>query len=225
MFLPDPIHLPLWQLVTRLGEAEILLPAALVAALTLVWRAHARPLVLWWMALLGSAALLTTLSKLAFMGWGLGWAEINFTGISGHAMFAAAIYPLLLGTLAAHAPRRVRQLAIGAGFALAAVVAYSRVVVGAHSYSEALAGALLGAGVSAVVLSVANLPRTLIGPLLPLAMGLWLSLMPVHASASYTHSAVTRLALALSGRDAPYTRADLLRARRLHAGGDKVSSI
>lgn len=148
-----PSSLPhFWPLLTRLGEAQILLPAALVAAFALQRRPEGRPLALWWLLLIATAALLTTASKVAFIGWGIGWPELNFTGISGHAMFAAAVYPLLLGTLASRLPPLARQLAIGAGCALALLVGLSRIKVGAHSGSEVLAGLLVGAVASALAL-------------------------------------------------------------------------
>jgi hypothetical protein len=41
------------------------------------------------------AATLVTATKMAFMGFGWGIASIDFTDMSGHAMLAAAIYPVL----------------------------------------------------------------------------------------------------------------------------------
>jgi membrane-associated phospholipid phosphatase len=165
-------------------------------------------------ALLSVAALVTTASKVAFIGWGIGWPELNFTGISGHAMFAAAVYPLLLGTLASHTPRAGRQLAMAAGCALALLVGVSRVVVGAHSVFEVLTGLMVGGTASAVALALVRLPHALIGPAIPAAVALWLALMPAHAPASRTHSVVTRLSLMLSGHKTPYTRSDMLRELR-----------
>src|SRR5882757_5482635 len=179
MFASTIGSLHFWHLLTRLGEAQIQLPAALLAALVMLRHPDARPLAVWWMALLGVAALVTTASKVAFIGWGIGWPELNFTGISGHAMFASAVYPLLLGTLASNAPSWGRHLAIVAGYALAILIAGSRVVVGAHSVSEVLAGLLVGGTVSVAALAWARLPRALIGPVIPAAVALWLTLMPV----------------------------------------------
>jgi membrane-associated phospholipid phosphatase len=207
----DPSLPHFWHLVTRLGEAQILLPAALLAAFALQRRPEGRPLVVWWFALLGAAVLLTTASKVAFIGWGIGWPELNFTGISGHAMFAAAVYPLLLGTLGSRMSPLGRRLAIGAGGALALLVGESRIVVGAHSSSEVLAGLLVGAATSATALYLARLPRARFGPVIPVAMALWLALMPAHAGLSRTHSMVTKLSLMLSGRSTPYTRGDMHR--------------
>jgi hypothetical protein len=121
-------------------------------------------------------------------------------------MFAAAVYPLLLGTLASRAPRWGRYLAIVAGGLLALLIGASRVVLGAHSVSEVLAGLLLGASVSAAAMALGHLPRAPIGPAIPVAVALWLAIMPVQAPASRTHSMVAGLSLILSGHKTPYTR-------------------
>jgi membrane-associated phospholipid phosphatase len=209
--------LPFWLFVTRLGEAQILLPAALLLSAWLARRVAGRPLVQWWLALLAAAAAITTATKLAFLGWGIGIAAIDFTGVSGHAMFAAAVYPLLTAALSApHAPGW-RRLAIGCGYALALLVAVSRVVVGAHSASEAVAGFALGGLASAAALWFGHPPAARTPLLLSMGLAAWLSLTPVHAPPSNTHGIVTRLALALSGRDQPYTRHDLLKRRAAYS--------
>jgi hypothetical protein len=169
----------------------------------------------WWMALLTAAVLVTTARKVASIGWGIGWAELKLIGISGDAMFAAAVYPLLLGTLAFSVPRRTgRLLAVAAGSTLPPFVGVSRVVVGAHSVSEVSAGLLVGGMASAVALALVRLPCALIGPAIPAVVGVWLVLMPAHAPSSQTHSMVTRLSLMLSRHKTPYRHSDMLRELR-----------
>jgi membrane-associated phospholipid phosphatase len=216
MIAPDALYaMPVWHFVTRLGEAEILLPAAVLTALALVARPETRRLALAWMLLVLGAATLTTASKVAFIGWGLGWAAINFTGVSGHAMFASAIYPVLLVVcLSGRTPGR-RRLALAAGCTLALVVAISRIAVGAHSLSEVIAGLLVGGSVSAVVLANFLAASLTIRPLVPVLLLLWVAVTPFQLHASQTHSLVTRLALAVSGHEAPHTRSELLRHLRL----------
>jgi membrane-associated phospholipid phosphatase len=133
-----------WPLLTRLGEMQLLVPAALIA----IWRMHrdadARPLAGWWLLSLAVATLITTATKVAFIGWGVGSAWLNFTGISGHAMFAGAIFPVLMGAFASHAKLWMQRSVIAVGFGLAALVGLSRTMVDAHSVSEIVAGLLLG---------------------------------------------------------------------------------
>ena len=208
-FAPSPVQ-SFWYLFTRLGEVQILLPAALLAMLMLSRRADTRPLATTWLGLLTLSALLTTASKIAFIGWGVGSAELDFTGISGHTMFAASVYPLLLGTLTSRLPAWGQKMAVAIGFALALLVGLSRMEVGAHSVSEVLAGLLLGGAVSTTAMACASLPRALMGSSLTVLIALWVLITPVHVPPLPTHSLVTRLALGLSGSPVPHTRRDML---------------
>lgn len=214
-FLHVATPLPFWQLLTRLGDAQILLPAALITIMMLVAHAQTRAMALRWMALVIGAALITTASKLAFIGWGIGWAVINFTGVSGHAMFATAIYPVLLSTFLSEPLRGDHRLAAVLGCAFAVLVGVSRIEVGAHSWSEVLAGWAVGGFVSAAVLTGHGTWRVRIGPVVPIVLLAWVAVMPFQLRASPTHAMVTRLALLLSGHEAPFTRSDLLRRQTL----------
>jgi len=200
---------PAWHVLSRLGEAQILLPLFALASGWL-WRREPWSPVLrdWWLSL-GAVTLLTTASKIAFLGFGWGIASLDFTGFSGHSMFSAAILPVL-GGLALHVRGRA-GLGVMAGWALALAVAVSRVKVSAHSPSEALSGLLLGSMTSAWTLRRRRLDRLSIPHWMSaLALAVLLS-MPWVAPPSRTHDWVTRLSLALSGRSRPYTRADLHR--------------
>ena len=199
-----------WELVTRLGEAQILVPAALVAALAMLRERAARPRVLRWLGALALAIIVTTLTKIAFLGWGVGSARLDFTGISGHAMFAAAVYPVLAHGLVANLRGSVGAWGMVFGWALAALIGVSRVAVGAHSWSEVVAGWLVGGAATLGVL--ARDARRSIPPAWAVVLVAWLLAMPAGGPPSQTHSLVIRLSLALSGRDAPFTRADLKRA-------------
>jgi membrane-associated phospholipid phosphatase len=205
---------PFWHALTRLGEAQILLPAALLAALELLRHARTRALAWSWMAMLAVTVLATTATKVAFIGWGLGVPAWDFTGVSGHTMLSAAIYPLLFGALTLGRSHRTRVLALLFGAALALLVGVSRVKVGAHSSSEVMAGWVLGGSVNLAAWLLLRVPREPIGAWVPAALAGWLLIMPVHAPAARTHSMVTRLALSLSGHERPYTRADMLREWR-----------
>ncbi|WP_428421198.1 phosphatase PAP2 family protein [Methylibium sp.] len=203
----------LWHWFTRFGESGIVIPMALSTALWWWWATPSRRPLLAWLALLGSAAFLTLVTKVAFMGWGLGSVSLDFTGLSGHAMLAAAIYPVLLRTLCSPVAVPPRW-AIGAGYALAALVSLSRVIIGAHSGSEVVLGFAVGAAASATALALeTRQPPPIPRHWLWLGLAAWLTLMPVVAAPSGTHGMVQRLAKKLSDRDQLYTRADLHRAR------------
>jgi membrane-associated phospholipid phosphatase len=190
---------------------QIVLPAAVLAALSVHQRSGAGRWLVWWMLLLGLTTLITTASKVAFIGWGFGFASLDFTGFSGHAMFAAAIYPVLFGTLASPQSVKGQRLAILAGFVLALAIGASRVVIGAHSVSEAISGLMLGGAASITALVLASWTCARTPSFVAFAVVAWLVFAPVGALPSPTHSAVTQLSMVLSGNTTPYTRAHLWR--------------
>jgi membrane-associated phospholipid phosphatase len=204
---------PYW--ITRFGEIGIVLP--LVAALCVWLVAHARSLrpALAWLLPLGLAVLVTSLSKIAFIGWGLGVARLDFTGFSGHAMFSAAVYPVLAYSVAVQTGRTAHgaRLAMGVGYALALAIAWSRVHIQVHSVSEVVAGFALGAAASGwTVWRMHRSPRPRPSHAtrwLPWGLAGWLIVMPLHATPSRSHDMVTRLALALAAHEQAFKRADL----------------
>lgn len=193
-----------WHVFTRLGEAQILLPAMLAALLWLALSARDRRSAWRWSLATFVVALITTVTKVAFFGFEVGYAPLDYTGISGHAMFAAAVLPVLCAVAACGT--RWRNAAVAFGYALAVLVAYSRVPVGAHSPFEALVGLLLGSLASALVLRFTRLPAQRAPLWLGVALALWILSLPLSAPPSFTHGMVVKLSLAVSGRTVPYSR-------------------
>jgi len=141
--MPDlPVHL--WYAITSLGGAGMTLPLAFAIAIWLAvgysWRMAAG-----WLVLLGAAIGVVTVTKLAFLGWGVGVKELDFTGVSGHAMLSTAVYPVSLFLLLLPARPAVRLIGVLVGLAAGTAVGLSRVVLSAHSPSEAVTGCLVGA--------------------------------------------------------------------------------
>lgn len=197
-----------WLAFTRLGEAQILLPAALAVYGWTVWRAPAsRACAARWLACVALAATLTTITKVAFIGYGIGSATWDFTGLSGHAMFSAAILPVLMRLLTVDQPPQRVRWAVAAGYGLAAMVAVSRVMVEAHSVSEVIGGGLCGSLASSLALaSWRHLPQLRVPARMWLGVPAAIVLAMHSAPPSQTHDWVTRLSLRLSGRSEPFTR-------------------
>jgi len=200
---PNPAPIA-WQLLTRLGELQILLPALLVAVWTI--RRDAPRLALRWLLSVLAAIALTGATKIAFIGYGWGSPTLDFTGVSGHAMMAASVLPMLLGLAAPSPPARAGCVGFAAGAMLALAIAVSRVLLHAHSWSEVVAGVALGGAVNAFALAAAPAPRPRLRGALALALMAALVLAALEAPPARTHSVVTRMALALSGRAQPHTR-------------------
>ncbi|MEO7852919.1 MAG: phosphatase PAP2 family protein [Rubrivivax sp.] len=204
-----------WLLLTRLGEAQVLLPV-MAAALLWLWRSNqAGQVARGWLASTAVVATLTTASKVAFIGFALGYAPLNFTGISGHAMFAASVLPVLSVLCAGEASVKGRRVATLAGYSLAVLIAYSRLKVGAHSASEAISGYLLGSLASAWVLRRWHPPMARPPVWLAAGLALWMATLPFSAPPSLTHDWVVRLSLAVSDRTVPYSRWRMHRDHRL----------
>ncbi len=169
------------------------------------------------------AAGITTASKVAFLGYGIGHAPLDFTGFSGHAMFAAAVMPLLVRLAAGPGSADGRRRVLILGYLLALAVAVSRVKVGAHSVSEVVAGFALGAAASATALRAGRWPALQLARWMPLALLAWAVVAVVGAPASRTHDAVTQLSLALSGRAKAYQRWELHRDHQRRLSPPAVS--
>lgn len=212
-----------WAQITRLGEAQILLPA-MALALVWLWRQPAGPrLALAWLLATGVAVAVTTTSKIAFLGFAIGYAPLDFTGFSGHAMFAAALMPLLLRLALGPSTADGRRRVLIGGYLLALAVAVSRVQVGAHSVSEVVAGYGLGAAASALALQAGRWPALPLARWMPLVLLAWALLGVIGAPASRTHDWVTRLSLALSGRPQAYQRWEMHRDHQQRLSPPAVS--
>jgi membrane-associated phospholipid phosphatase len=209
-----------WIALTNLGAAFAILPMVPAIGLGL-WQESRYKVAVAWSTALFAGILIVLISKFAFIGWGLGVASLDFTGVSGHTMLAAAILPVVFTWLPL--PRPLSILATLLGVALAVLIGWSRVVLGAHSWSEVAAGWCLGAMVSATALFV--LCRTKADqPALPVMQGLIVVILMLIFALSQTaavklptHSMEVRLALALSGHERPFRRGDLYRPAAIEA--------
>jgi membrane-associated phospholipid phosphatase len=195
-----------WSHLSALGGLNV---TVLLAAGVAAWLVAARcwRLALAWCLLFGATMLVAAASQVAFIGWGIGIRSLSFTGFSGHAARAAAVFPVALYLLVERRARGLRAGAVAAGSLLAAGVALARIEVGAHSASEVVAGCALGLGAAASFLARARAasdcsPR-------PLLLGLLAAtiLLP-RADPADSHQWLTAVALKLSGRDRVYLRND-----------------
>jgi len=195
-----------WSNLSALGGLNV---TALLALAVAAWLVAARcwRLALAWCLLFGAAVAVSAASQMAFIGWGVGLRALEFTGFSGHATRAAAVFPVALFLLLEREGGRLRRIAVALGVVLGIVVALARVKTGAHSASEALAGCLLGLLAAALFIHRARRARDC-SPR-PLLLGLLAAtfLLPM-ADPINTHQWLTAAALKLSGRDRVYLRDD-----------------
>ena len=194
-----------WGVITDLGDSAVMAPACLAIAAWLVLSRAYRDAVRW-LTLFGAAAGLVLCTKVAFLGWGIGVAALDFTGASGHATSATGVFGVA-GFLVGSKASRIWGLsgaAIGCG--LGALIAFSRIMVGAHSGSEVAVGCLIGA---TVVLGMMTAPRPLVlaAPRL-LSLTLVAIVITQHGGRAPSEAWITELSLILSGHSQPYSRGD-----------------
>lgn len=187
-----------WSGLSGLGSLNVTVPLAAAVA---VWLAAARRrrLVLAWCMLFGAALAIPAASQVAFIGWGWGIAPLAFTGFSGHAARAAAVFPVALFLLAGTQQGRWRRVVVPAAVLLAIGVAVARVQTGFHVPSEAVSGCVLGLACAARFIANARAAPP-IAPQ-PLAAGLLAATMLLACTEPVnSHQWLTVVALKLSGR-------------------------
>ncbi|WP_454727110.1 MULTISPECIES: phosphatase PAP2 family protein [Cupriavidus] len=150
-----------WYRITDLGDAAVTLPLAFATGWWLCradgWRAALR-----WVASLAAGAAAVLASKVLHAGCGLALEHFDMRVISGHAMLSAAVWPVFLALLLRGARPAWRGAGMALGLALAALICLSRVLLGAHTPAEVVAGGLLGAAIAGWVLrACAPAPRRL----------------------------------------------------------------
>ncbi|MCW9470037.1 phosphatase PAP2 family protein [Klebsiella grimontii] len=202
-----------WQVVTFFGDSTVLLPSAAVLFIVLFLRKDSKQLAWHWALLFGITGAIVCASKLAFMGWGIGIRELDFTGFSGHTALSSAFWPILLWLLCARATPALRFTAVVFGYALAGLVGYSRLMVHSHSTSEVITGLLLGAAGSAAFLLLQSRVRDT--HTAQLSFGSLASMVIIPAlllntgAKAPTQSLLGEIAVKIGPLEKPFTRADL----------------
>jgi len=143
-----------WIAITALGDSAVTLPCIGLIALWLLLAAPARNLAWRWLLMAAGVAVCVAASKLAFMVWGVSLPGLNFTGLSGHAAMAAVTWPAMISLLLGRRRVAWRVVAVLLGVLLAVAIAWSRVVLHAHSPSEAVLGVSVGLAFSLVFLGL-----------------------------------------------------------------------
>jgi hypothetical protein len=203
--MPDlPTHL--WYSITRFGGAGLTLPLAFAIAIWLAlgytWRLAAA-----WLGVLGAAIGVVALTKIAFLGWGVGVRELDFTGVSGHAMLSTAVYPVALFLMLMPTRSAVRLAGVALGLAAGIAVGLSRVVLDAHSPSEAVAGCVVGAFAAVLFVWWSWDARPGEMHAMPVALSLLMLVVALHDVRVPTQRWITHIALHLSGHERPFVRA------------------
>ncbi|MEB7943444.1 phosphatase PAP2 family protein [Raoultella ornithinolytica] len=202
-----------WQWVSFFGDSTVLLPSAAAVFMVLFLRRPSRQIAWQWGLLFGITGAIVSASKLAFMGWGIGIRELDFTGFSGHTALSTAFWPIFLWLLCARGSVVLRRTAMVMGYLLAGLVGYSRLAIHAHSPSEVIAGLLLGAIGSALFLLLQRNSSRVVDAQLSWGGVLSLIIIPVVllniGTKAPTQSLLGEIAVKLGPLEKPFTRADM----------------
>ncbi|MFP5392337.1 MAG: phosphatase PAP2 family protein [Gammaproteobacteria bacterium] len=178
-----------------------------------VWllAAHCGQRALQWCLVFGAAMAVVIVSKLAFIGWGIGIRSLDFIGFSGHAARVGAIYPVAAYLLCREARPPVRWAAVIGASLLALLVAVSRVKVLSHSPAEAAAGLALGLAAAGAFIALMRgtrrfTPNPWLVGITVLVLVLQTRVVRGDGRPFDSHVFLTGVALNLSGHDSPYVR-------------------
>lgn len=197
-----------WTDITNFGDITITSLAALVIAAWLFIEDEKR-LAMGWSLLFGGAMGVVIITKMAFIGWGIGIRSLDFAGFSGHAMRTAAVMPVLFYLILQRTRFSVRVAGATIGLLFAAFVGASRLAVHAHSVSEVVAGWLLGAAVSIAFIRIAytSLSKHVFKPF-RIALSVLALLTAPYVHPAPTQQWLTEITLYFTGHDHPYPRSD-----------------
>lgn len=196
-----------WAGLTDFGDSAAMLPAAgLIAAWLAASRAWRQAAL--WCSGFAVLSLVVALSKLAFLGWGIGSEALDFTGISGHTALAVSVFSVGAAVSLGDRHHTLRWGGAVLGALIGMAIGLSRLALHVHSVSEVVAGAALGGALSAICLYGSAHART--ARLYPAMLGgmLLLTLATIHGERAPTQDFLTRMALNLSGRSVPHSRAE-----------------
>lgn len=152
-----PVLVPLALVVTRLGNAYVLLPLSLLATLLVAWRTGRRPALVY-LILFMSGRFLVELQKNI-----IGRARPDPTGrldtvisLSFPSAHAANSMVAWLGLALVAAPARLRLPAVATALVLAFAVGLTRLVLAVHWPSDVIGGWAFGAAWTLLVLRLAE---------------------------------------------------------------------
>jgi membrane-associated phospholipid phosphatase len=142
-----------WIAITDLGDAAVTVPLAWALA---AWLAASRAWhdALAWLLLFGTGAFLVLCSQIAYAGWEIGVAQVDFTCICGHALGATSVLTVIAYFLGGRFSRTAACIAGSLGFLAGVLIGVSRVILDTHSPSEVIAGCTLGGLIALATLGV-----------------------------------------------------------------------
>jgi membrane-associated phospholipid phosphatase len=141
-----------WVSVTNAGDSGLLLPIGVILILLLGTLESLRAAFLFTRSLILCLVMLV-LIKLVFISCGKHW-DLGITSPSGHVGLSVMIYGSLATVLMKQVPVEWKVIVAYLAITVVGFIAYSRIVLGAHSWGEVL----MGGSMALIVLMTFALP-------------------------------------------------------------------
>lgn len=203
-----------WKTLTYLGDSMLLIPTAVMIALVIPWKNSDRRAVWFWLIIFCCSGGLVSLSKIAFMSFGIGSVHLNFTGFSGHSTMSATLWPVMFWLFSGNLSSLFQRAAITCGYIIPLLVGFSRLILKAHSASEVVFGLILGYTLSSAFLISQRHSRLKGFSAMQLGMALWIPLLLSHGRIAPTQRLLEHLSANIAGIEKTWHRADLLRSAK-----------
>jgi hypothetical protein len=195
--------MPLTRIID-IADTAVMLPSAGAIAGWLIagraWKAA-----VYWCLMFSLGLGVVALSKIAFLGWAAGIPSLDFKALSGHALRATVVIPVLFFVVLHRASLPWRTAGVGLGLLCSICIGVLLVRLRFHTTSEVIASSILGFLLSFGFMRIAAMqpaPRVN-GWTAPLSLIVFLVIFSLKLS-SMSHRLVD-VALYLSNRDHPYT--------------------
>lgn len=149
---------------------------------------------------------LVVASKIAFIGWGIGISAIDYTGCSGHAMRASAVFPVVAFLIFRKSSPPIQVIAGISCLGISVMIGFSRFFLHLHSISEIIMGCLFGFMISAYFIAKLkhSVPTISLGSLVMICTIPFVSVTILGPT--QTQAVLVDMALYLSGHAKPYVR-------------------
>lgn len=190
--------------IVDIADTAVMLPVAGAIAGWLIagraWKAAA-----YWCLMFCVGLGIVAMSKIAFLGWAASIPSLDFKALSGHALRATVVIPVLFFVVLQRVAFYWRAAGVALGLVLSICIGMLLVRFRFHTASEVIASSILGCLVSFGFMRVAAvLPAPRINSWTgPLSLAVFVVVFSLKPSSMSRH--LVDVALYLSDREHPYT--------------------
>lgn len=190
--------------IIDIADNAVMLPlAGAIAAWLIAGRAW--KMAVCWCVLFSLGLSIVALSKILFLGWAAGIPSLDFKALSGHALRATVVMPVLLYVSLQGAPLWWRAAGVIFGVACSLCIGVLLVSLGFHTTSEVVASSMLGILLGAGFMRIAAMLPAPRASVWAITLGLSAFVVIFSLKPSSMNHRLVDVALYLSDRQHPYS--------------------